>query len=919
MFFILGNDMKAIQQVISNLLIARIELRSEESPDIIPYTHNRLIDKIVVPLGSDINQIRESFLEILGIYARRLMSMNVLFAKDIGSLTKYSIIQSRERFRRNPPENCPRNRFGVAEGDFAMCITLTHALELLTQHGIRAFYNFLFDKTDWEGEIGASHNRTRTELLKQPGFIRLMDQLKLKYGDNISRLNVSHPKLTKLEEIVVEHFKRCHSENFPTRVMIFSQYRDSVHEIVAILMEHAPLIKAMSFVGHGPSGAGGKGKGFTQADQIRVIKEFTEGSYNTLVSTCVGEEGLDIGDVDMIICYDMHKSPVRLVQRCGRTGRKRDGRVVMLMTEGREEHTFNQSVLQKKNLHKSILSNQKLQSFLSKDLAPLIPSHLSPRCHEMPMQVAVQPQTAQNSRPVRTGNGATVARKVKTTKCYFLNDAEASYFEDKFRTETPGLNLNRNLATPDLELNRWLPWQLELQPSYQVGHSSLSENMVKLLQTIQAQQDDFIGSPAQAYEENVCRMEDTTAKVLQNSSKATSEAFFELSWDDFDDKPFKNDSPAPQGKTNIESETFFELSWGDFEDASENWQNNMNIKLSTVSNCHLYEPAFQDIFAPPSHVHSPVSIPSPPLFECTITEDKASLCHLQEEKSYFSRIPMLFEKFIKKQNLSLQAALKKIAPFNKKHDLQPSVSPRQEAEEIYFPTNVDPPSPPKSLHKKAKRMTEENSFTEAYETSPVISQRCAPLSSKRKLSLEFSSLDGNKAKRIKRDILAHLEDDSKNTEMYKFVRNDETLASGRDGPVQQSECTISRNESLSKQDKSLLSVTEIIEHIESSPITSPLPCYANNIPDFDLKCDFFDSDPLIDQPAGQNFLLSTRATKVETQLINENQRARTPSLNFLDVHEDSSILIKSPEEVMNPIILITFLPSLLNCFSFETK
>ena len=56
-----------------------------------------------------------------------------------------------------------------------------------------------------------------------------------------------------------------------------------------------------------------------------------------MVSTCVGEEGLDIGDVDLIVCFDSHKSPIRLVQRMGRTGRKRDGKVVMLVTEGKEE------------------------------------------------------------------------------------------------------------------------------------------------------------------------------------------------------------------------------------------------------------------------------------------------------------------------------------------------------------------------------------------------------------------------------------------------------------------------------------------------------------------------------------------------------------------------------------------------------
>lgn len=51
----------------------------------------------------------------------------------------------------------------------------------------------------------------------------------------------------------------------------------------------------------------------------------------------LGEEGLDVGEVDLIICFDISQhSPTRLVQRMGRTGRKRDGHIIILVTDGRE-------------------------------------------------------------------------------------------------------------------------------------------------------------------------------------------------------------------------------------------------------------------------------------------------------------------------------------------------------------------------------------------------------------------------------------------------------------------------------------------------------------------------------------------------------------------------------------------------------
>ena len=63
------------------------------------------------------------------------------------------------------------------------------------------------------------------------------------------------------------------------------------------------------------------------------MNDFRLGGYNVLVATSIGEEGLDIGSVDLIICFDALKSPIRLVQRMGRTGRARQGRIVLMMTE----------------------------------------------------------------------------------------------------------------------------------------------------------------------------------------------------------------------------------------------------------------------------------------------------------------------------------------------------------------------------------------------------------------------------------------------------------------------------------------------------------------------------------------------------------------------------------------------------------
>lgn len=60
------------------------------------------------------------------------------------------------------------------------------------------------------------------------------------------------------------------------------------------------------------------------------IQKFRSGGFNVIVATSIGEEGLDIMEVDLVICFDANVSPLRMIQRMGRTGRKNNGRVDIL-------------------------------------------------------------------------------------------------------------------------------------------------------------------------------------------------------------------------------------------------------------------------------------------------------------------------------------------------------------------------------------------------------------------------------------------------------------------------------------------------------------------------------------------------------------------------------------------------------------
>ncbi|XVF30044.1 hypothetical protein REPUB_Repub16aG0023400 [Reevesia pubescens] len=72
-------------------------------------------------------------------------------------------------------------------------------------------------------------------------------------------------------------------------------------------------------------------KGQSQKVQQAVLEKFRAGGYNVIVATSIGEEGLDIMEVDLVLCFDANVSPLRMIQRMGRTGRKHDGRVDILL------------------------------------------------------------------------------------------------------------------------------------------------------------------------------------------------------------------------------------------------------------------------------------------------------------------------------------------------------------------------------------------------------------------------------------------------------------------------------------------------------------------------------------------------------------------------------------------------------------
>lgn len=107
------------------------------------------------------------------------------------------------------------------------------------------------------------------------------------------------------------------------------------------------------------------------------MDQFKSGGYNVLIATCIAEEGLDIGNVDLIICFDMQSSPIRMLQRMGRTGRHRDGTILLLQSAGREEQRYQRTVAQHSLVQKAI-SNPSGHYQLFQPKFDLLPPNINP-------------------------------------------------------------------------------------------------------------------------------------------------------------------------------------------------------------------------------------------------------------------------------------------------------------------------------------------------------------------------------------------------------------------------------------------------------------------------------------------------------------------------------------------------------------
>ncbi|MSR86495.1 DEAD/DEAH box helicase, partial [Candidatus Woesearchaeota archaeon] len=340
-----GSDLEKITEVCQNLFIEDIEVRSDEDPDLKPYVQETVVDYVLLELPKEFKEARDY---LQSCYKKKLKLLKDLGAMDSvmqASKTQLLGIQKDMQKRLAQGERDPEVWQSLSL--LAEAMKVQFAQELFETQGVSAAHEYM-ERLYQEAEV--TKVKATKNLIIDPDFKSAHYKITALFEKKIE-----HPKFTKLLSLVEEESKHC------KKILIFNNFRDSAMKLKNNL-NLISGVKCELFVGQTKK----KGIGMTQKAQVQMLQDFKEEKFNVLVGTSVGEEGIDIPAVDLIIFYEPVPSAIRTVQRRGRTGRMEEGRVIILVTKGTRDEAYRWTAHHKENRMHRVLKELKTKFTLQK-------------------------------------------------------------------------------------------------------------------------------------------------------------------------------------------------------------------------------------------------------------------------------------------------------------------------------------------------------------------------------------------------------------------------------------------------------------------------------------------------------------------------------------------------------------------------
>ena len=297
-----GGNYSKVNEIKKQLFIKNVQSRTEEDADVKKYMHERKLEWVKVRLTEPMKKIKAYLEEIKSDRMSRLRKWGVIHRSNV---TKTELINLQKRLSSSKAYMYVSVIAEVIKIDY--CLTL---LGTQTLHGLKKYFDSLLNQDSKSVKRMLSDDRFKSAMRLT---LELINEGK------------EHPKVEKVVEIVSNELRGG------KKMIIFTQYRSTGEVLLKRLKE---------LDGCKPSLFRGQARGMKQKEQIDVIRDFKIDVYNVLIATSVGEEGLDIPEVDVVVFYEPVPSAVRTIQRRGRTGRHREGKVITLITEGTLDESY---------------------------------------------------------------------------------------------------------------------------------------------------------------------------------------------------------------------------------------------------------------------------------------------------------------------------------------------------------------------------------------------------------------------------------------------------------------------------------------------------------------------------------------------------------------------------------------------------
>lgn len=337
-----GSGKEEIEEVCRNLFIDHVEQRTKESGDVKPYVQKTDVRYIMVDMDETYKNLitlaKKAFIARINEIKRH----GFLKQRIATHITKKDLLGLQAACRAELNQKNFDAAILSSISLAAQAMKLMHAIELLESQGIAPAGSYLDDLF----EQAKTTSVKATIAVAEDPMVRLLRQ-RIK-----EQVGAEHPKLTKLCGFITERVAGADA-----KIIVFCQYRDSIMHIVERLND-IEGVHAKEFIGQAKK----RGQGLSQKQQIERVAEFAAGKFNVLVMSSVGEEGLDIPEVNSVMFYEPIPSAIRSIQRRGRTGRHAKGEVLVLVAKGTRDEAYRWSAYHKeKRVHETIAAMKKVE------------------------------------------------------------------------------------------------------------------------------------------------------------------------------------------------------------------------------------------------------------------------------------------------------------------------------------------------------------------------------------------------------------------------------------------------------------------------------------------------------------------------------------------------------------------------------